>query len=226
MMPYLYRWLPFFSGAHIRRITIRMNEYQLEQWAALEQLQAAMGGFSKKQKRQILQEMAAYREFRRQADQFSRDLFGPFCTSACFQSKRSACCSRDGIITFWADMVVNACASSPEQLTRLREAIKNPFFDHKCIYLTPGGCLWSVRPLVCAMFLCDRVQDAVFSTKPIESDRWNKFKAQAKSFRWPDRPVLFDRLETLFIDAGCDSSLMYLNKSPGLLRIKKQAGFF
>ena len=47
---------------------------------------------------------------------------------------------------------------------------------------------------------------------------------QEKSFKWPDRPVLFDDLEKLFLDLGCHSTLMHLNLSPGLLRIKKRAG--
>ena len=109
-------------------------------------------------------------------------------------------------------------------MTRLREAIKNPFFADKCIYLSPGGCLWAVRPLVCAMFVCDRIQNEVFSANPADAEHWKALNARAKSFRWPDRPVLFDSLERQFIDMGCDSSLMYLNKSPGLLRVKQKAG--
>jgi hypothetical protein len=45
-----------------------------------------------------------------------------------------------------------------------------------------------------------------------------------KSFRWPDRPVLFDQLEQVFMAVGCRSPLMYINTSPGLLRIKQKAG--
>ena len=51
--------------------------------------------------------------------------------------------------------------------------------------------------------------------------RWER---EAKAYRWPEKPVLFDALEKIFLDLGCDSSLMFLNKSPGLLRIKQQAG--
>ena len=40
---------------------------------------------------------------------------------------------------------------------------------------------------------------------------------------WPDRPVLFDELEKLFIKEGYDSPLMYCHKSPGLLRLKSKS---
>jgi hypothetical protein len=35
--------------------------------------------------------------------------------------------------------------------------------------------------------------------------------------------VLFDDLESLFIQAGHDSNLMYFHNSPGLLKVKSQA---
>jgi len=47
---------------------------------------------------------------------------------------------------------------------------------------------------------------------------------ESRRFKWPDRPVLFDTLEKLFLDAGFHSPLMYLHTSPGLLRVKQQAG--
>ncbi len=203
---------------------IIMNEYQLEQRDALEQLQKTITCFSGTRKEQLLLAMKPYLDFRRRLDRFSQKHFNAHCTSACFQSKRSACCSKDGIITFWADMVVNTCCGGPAQMALLHEAIKKPHFSDKCIYLAPGGCLWNVRPLVCAMFICDRVQDVVLGASPADSQRWDTFKSCAKSFRWPDKPVLFDYLEAVFIAAGCDSSLMYLHKSPGLLRIKKRSG--
>jgi hypothetical protein len=48
-------------------------------------------------------------------------------------------------------------------------------------------------------------------------------KQREKHFRWPDRPVLFDDLEKYFMAAGYSSPLMYLNNSPGLLRVKELA---
>jgi hypothetical protein len=50
-----------------------------------------------------------------------------------------------------------------------------------------------------------------------------EFKQREKHYRWPDRPVLFDDLEKYFMAAGYSSPLMYLNNSPGLLRVKELA---
>ena len=74
------------------------------------------------------------------------------------------------------------------------------------------------------MFVCDDACDNMLERSELHREEWRRLKAQAKSFRWPDKPVLFDRLERLFMDAGCDSTLMVLHKSPGLLAIKKKAG--
>jgi hypothetical protein len=49
-------------------------------------------------------------------------------------------------------------------------------------------------------------------------------RRQEKKYKWPDRPVLFDHLEKVFLDMGYRSSLMHLNLSPGLLRVKRAAG--
>ncbi len=202
-----------------------MNEYQLEQYDALSQLLRAMEAFSEQRKERLLDEMRPYLNFRQRVDRFTERHFSPFCTAACFQNEKSACCSKDGIITYWADLVVNAFNSKPQRLVQLQQAVSTPYYTDKCIYLNPDGCLWDVRPLVCAFFLCDQLQKDALSGKPEELEVWNDFKQTSRSFQWPDRPVLFDRLEDLFIAAGCDSTLMYLHKSPGLLAVKKKAGF-
>ena len=49
-------------------------------------------------------------------------------------------------------------------------------------------------------------------------------REQEKAFKWPDRSVLFDDLEKVFLDLGYRSTLMHLNLSPGLLKVKKMAG--
>jgi hypothetical protein len=81
-----------------------------------------------------------------------------------------------------------------------------------------------VRPLVCAMFLCDPVEKEVMANNVEVRTQWRVLNTQAKSFRWPDRPVLFDTLEKRCMAAGIQSPLMYLNNSPGLLHVKKKAG--
>lgn len=126
---------------------------------------------------------------------------------------------------FWADVAINAFCSESHHIDKLANAIQNPHYDTKCIFLGETGCRFQVRPLVCAMFLCDSVMTEVFSEEgdPLRH-HWQGLQDQAKQFRWPDRPVLFDWLETRFMALGCRSSLMHINTSPGLLRIKQQAG--
>jgi hypothetical protein len=75
--------------------------------------------------------------------------------------------------------------------------------------------------MVCAMFVCGEIQEKVFNGNPVLQSDWDQLNRTAKGFRWPDKPVLFDRLESTFISSGCDSSLMFLHKSPGLLRVKQ-----
>jgi hypothetical protein len=196
-----------------------MNDYQREQRDALEQIV---------KKNDILASIhddgiGSYLSFRRQLDEFSDRHFARHCTRACFETRTSACCSKDGIITFWADMVINVACSDGHQIDDLYAAIEAPMFGDKCIYLGKNGCRWQVRPLGCALFLCDRVKDDVLARRLDLRTRWEAYQTMGKTFRWPDRPVLFDHLEQVFMGAGCRSPLMYINTSPGLLRIKQQA---
>lgn len=194
-----------------------MNPYQTEQLEALNQIIKHIDLLGSLQENAI----RSYLLFRRQLDEFSKSHFAAFCTRACFESRISACCSKDGIITFWGDMVINVAKADRHQINDLFTAIETPLYAEKCIYLGEDGCRWKIRPLGCALFLCDQVQDAVLAPNPDLHRRWEAFQSKAKTFRWPDRPVLFDHLEQVFMDAGCRSPLMYINTSPGLLRVKQ-----
>jgi hypothetical protein len=196
-----------------------MNAYQAEQLDALNQITNRIELLRSLQDEAI----RPYLSFRRQLDEFSKRHFAAFCNRACFESRTSACCSKDGIITFWADVVINVAEADKHQIDDLFTAIENPLFAQKCIYLGENGCRWQVRPLGCALFLCDKVQEAVLARSPDLHRQWEAYRSTAKTFRWPDRPVLFDHLEQVFLDAGCRSPLMYINTSPGLLHIKQQA---
>lgn len=192
---------------------------------ALIQLFNSMDNLSARQRCHLDRLIKPYADFRRRLDAFLSRHFADQCSQSCFESMVSACCSKDGILIFWADLVVNACFSTLRQRDALAGSVSTPHWDNKCIYLKPGGCCWQVRPLVCAMFLCDQVQEQVFKSDTKAAEQWETLEAESKSFRWPDRPVLFDDLEKFFIERGCDSSLMHLHKSPGLLRVKQSAGF-
>jgi hypothetical protein len=201
-----------------------VNAYQKEQVDALIQVRRHLTTLPEQQLTQLRAAIEPYLYFRRELDLFLNDHFKAVCTTACYQDRRSACCSKDGIITFFADHVINALAGGTDQLGSMERCLLQENTSTKCVYLTARGCCWRVRPLVCAMFLCDSAQAAVFQVNQEAESHWQRLQIAAKHFRWPDRPVLFDALELAFIDAGYHSSLMYLNFSPGLLRIKQRAG--
>lgn len=165
-----------------------------------------------------------YLHFREEVARFQSHYFQSCCNAACFQDQRSACCNKDGIITFFADLVVNAVVSDASDMDALITCLRVPRKDIKCIYLGPQGCRWRIKPIVCEMFICDRAQQEVFDAAPRASATWNRMKKRELLFRWPDRAVLFDEIESRFMAAGVRSSLMYLHNSPGLTRIKKKAG--
>jgi hypothetical protein len=95
-----------------------------------------------------------------------------------------------------------------------------------CAYLGRGGCLWRLPPIVCAMFICEDAKQNAFRADPTSERRWKSIQQQRKRYTWPDRPVLFDHLEQVFIDIGLESELMYLHNSPGMLRVKQRAGLY
>ena len=165
-----------------------------------------------------------YLAFRNDLDHFLTRHFNDICSENCFRSRLSACCSREGIVAFFADVLVNAVMSNDEQLDRIESVLSQANTGFKCVFLGDEGCLWQITPIVCAMFLCDSARDKVFDGKEELRQCWEALEAQKKRFTWPDRPVLFDDLEALFSDAGLHSPLMYLHDSPGLLRVKKLAG--
>lgn len=203
---------------------LKMNEYQQEQLDALKIVRLGLSQIGDRKRMALIETIRAYMQFRQSVDRFLNRYFGDVCNRTCYQSRTSACCAKDSIITFFADTVVNALQATPGQLDRLEEVLNRVNGGHRCVYLGSHGCTWTVRPVVCAMFLCDRAMEEVFRANPEAKKAWELLRRQEKSFKWPDRPVLFDHLEKAFLDLGYPSTLMHLNFSPGLLRIKKNAG--
>jgi hypothetical protein len=200
-----------------------MGSYQKEQLETLNMVHRHLKTIPKLEKQRLLLQISDYLMFRNTVDAFLGEHFENICTVKCYQSNVSACCSREGIITFFADVVVNVLVSEESEIKALSKALKKPNTGFKCVYLNVHGCMWRIKPIICEMFLCDPAEKAVFSEKPLAKRAWQQLKLREKQYRWPDRPVLFDDLEKYFIDAGYSSPLMYLHNSPGLLRIKKQA---
>jgi hypothetical protein len=198
-----------------------VTEYQHEQIEALELVTGHLSGLKTADIDVLKEKLAEYLCFRRDVDIFLSDHFNEICTDTCYQSQISACCTREGIITFFADVVVNVIISDELAITDLFSVLRSPQEGSKCIYLGEKGCLWEMKPLICEMFLCKKAEDAVLKNDQGLRKEWQALKAREKTFRWPDQRVLFDELEQLFLDAGQSSPLMYLHNSPGLLRVKE-----
>ena len=201
-----------------------MNSYHSEQIDALVQVQKHLTKLDESE-RVALKELAAdYLAFRSEVDAFLSAHFGKVCTRRCFLSKMSACCSREGIITFFADIVINVLVSGKDDINDLLSILQKPNSGFKCVYLSEKGCRWRIKPIVCEMFLCEQAKEQVFGGNSRIKKEWELIEQKRKQYTWPDQPVLFDALEAFFLEAGCQSPLMYLHNSPGLLRLKRKAG--
>lgn len=201
-----------------------MSAYQKEQVDALETICDCLAKMSERERDDVKSLMVDYLSFRGKTDRFLETHFSEVCSESCYRNRLSACCSKDGIITFFADVVINAMHCTDNEINRVKKRLLRPHTGFKCVYLAEDGCLWRIKPIVCQMFLCEKAQAKVFGDRPAAREAWESLKQRKKTFAWPDRPVLFDRLEAIFIDAGCTSSLMYLHNSPGLLMVKRKAG--
>ena len=202
-----------------------MTPYQIEQLECLKTVREYFSLSPETELAELRERIVDYLSFRRTVQSFLFDHFNSICDSKCYQNRLSACCSRDGIVTFFADVAVNALISSSAELDRIVETLQKPHEGFKCVYLGAAGegCLWRLKPIVCEMFLCDEAEQKVFKDNPEAQKKWDELNIIKKRYAWPDRPVLFDDLEQLFLDAGYHCSLMYLHNSPGLLRVKEMA---
>ena len=200
-----------------------MNPYHKEQLEALEMVREHIESLSVLERRELTDWLTGYLRFRQEVESFLAKHFNEVCTHKCFQSRLSACCSREGIIAFFADVVVNHIVSKGASCDKLQAVLNKPNDGFKCVYLSGDGCLWHMKPIVCQMYLCNRSKEHVFGLNPPLKKEWELLERKRKRFTWPDRPVLFDELESYFMKAGYRSPLMYLHNSPGLLRVKQRA---
>jgi hypothetical protein len=200
-----------------------MSEYNLEQSEAIVMVQDHLKTLSGAELMNLKTKIESYLGFRKDVDDFQRRYFSGVCTHMCYQDHFSACCNREGIVTFFADVVINVLMSQDEEVEGLLHVLRLPNPGLKCIYLGRGGCLWRVKPIVCEMFLCEHARNTVFDKEPEGLRVWEELKGREKGYTWPDGPVLFDELEAYFIEKGHYSSLMYCHNSPGLLRVKAQS---
>ena len=166
----------------------------------------------------------SYVQFRADVARFQQEHLADICSRKCFASQSSACCGREGIMTFFADVVVNALVSAPHEIDPLLAALARDTGGLNCVYLHDTGCLWLLKPIVCEMFLCEHAKrSALEENEPLLS-QWEGLRRRERQYTWPSQPVLFDELEVLFLEVGLDSPLMYFHHSPGLLRVKAKHG--
>jgi hypothetical protein len=199
-----------------------VTPYQTEQLQTLQMVRRYLTQISEAERETLKESLTDFVTFRDAVDAFLENYFRDICNRKCYQSKLSACCSRDGIIIFFAEVIINALLADPAALERLQDVLTHPHEGFKCVFLGHEGCLWRIKPIVCEMFLCDAAENAVLKENPVARKRWDALIRQKKDYTWPDRPVLFDTLEQICIDAGYTSPLMFLHNSPGLLRVKRQ----
>jgi hypothetical protein len=199
------------------------SEYNRDQLETISGVRQFLRSLSRSRIGQINRWIKPYLKFRTDVADFQAMHFSEICTQKCFTSHSSACCNREGIATFFADVVVNVLLSSDPEIDSLLDILSKDRGGFKCVYLTDNGCLWHIKPIVCEMFLCKHAKNAVLEKDDDLRAQWKKFCRREKRYTWPTRPVLFDKLEKVFIQDGFCSPLMYFHNSPGLLRIKNQS---
>ncbi|MGD8924477.1 MAG: hypothetical protein PVG64_06060 [Syntrophobacterales bacterium] len=197
-----------------------VSDYNTQQIEAIRMVRQHLRGLPLAQIRWLRNRIRSYMKFRADVAHFQGKHFADICSQKCFTSQTSACCGREGIITFFADVVINILLSTDKEIDKLLQAIQRDTGGFNCVYLNESGCLWRVKPIVCEMFLCEHAKQNVLDGNNNLGQQWETLRRRERRYTWPNRPILFDDLEALFIEAGFDSPLMYLHRSPGLLRLK------
>jgi len=200
-----------------------MSDYDREQRDTITAVANCVRSLSPSAVKALKGRIRAYLGFRADVDAFLQEHFSAICTVRCYESRQSACCGREGITTFFADVAINVLMSSRKEVESLLDALNRSTRDRKCVYLGKNGCLWRIKPIVCEMFLCERARQTVFGRNPAALVQWKRLRHRQRRYTWPSRPVLFDALEDYFMDKGIHSPLMYCHNSPGLLRVKARA---
>jgi hypothetical protein len=199
-----------------------MSPYNRDQMEAILIVRRYLRGLPRGEIGRLKRRIRHYLRFRADVAHFQRQYFSDVCTQNCFTSRTSACCGREGIATFFADVVINILHSSDEEVDALLQTLSKDSGGLNCVYLTGNGCLWHIKPIVCEMFLCQSAKESILKCDDLLRSQWERLRRREKYYTWPSRPVLFDKLEEVFIREGFDSPLMYFHHSPGLLRLKAQ----
>lgn len=201
-----------------------VSAYQREQLESFQAIRAGCARLSAVEIAELLKQLEPYLDFRRELAAHQLENFHGFCRDACFTTRLSACCGFESIITFFADQLITYLLSGEDEREGLFQVLQAPNRSQRCVYLGPDGCIWPLPPVSCAMFLCDPLKQAIFAAQPEQRGHWQRLQAREREFTHPDHPVLFDTLERDFLRRGIRTPHMYYHVSPGLLRIKADAG--
>ena len=93
---------------------VEISEYNQQQKEALLMVLQHLSGLPLSQLHRLKQRIRSYVGFRQTVASFQETHFADLCSEKCFTSYTSACCGREGIITFFADVVVNVLLSTQE----------------------------------------------------------------------------------------------------------------
>ena len=201
-----------------------MSEYQRDQWLSLTAIREALGVISEDERECLMASLTDYLTFRQELAAFHAGHFREYCRKACYQTKLSACCGFESIITFFADQLINSLLSTPDEQEALIQLLTQPNTKRKCVFVAETGCLWRLPPISCAMFYCDQAKTDVWGEMPGAVAVFDAFRHREKAFTHPDRPVLFDDLERTFRRKGLQTPHMYYHSSPGFLHLKARSG--
>ncbi len=201
-----------------------MNTYQKEHFDTYRLVMNFLGNRPASERRSLIDLSADYVDFRKRLDRFQQAHVAELCADKCYRTHESMCCSRDSIVVYFADVVVNCLHSEGAEIDRIISVLESSNTGHQCIYLTAQGCRWRILPIVCGMFLCDAAASCISEAGSTILKQWQDLAAERLRYTWPDRPVVFDALEKRFLAHGLNSVLMHLNSSPGLLALKRKAG--
>lgn len=197
-----------------------VSKYNRDQWVSYEAIRSVFAYFPRSRIEELRSKIRPYLDFRRDVERFYLHHFQSVCSELCFKNKTSACCGFESIFTFFADHVVNCLVSDEEEIAAILTHLSKPNLTQRCVYLLENGCMLRIRPISCAMFFCQKAKRLVFERNPEAESLLESLKAREKEYTWPDKPVLFDDLEKIFLLLGVETPLFYFHRSPGLLRIK------
>ncbi len=200
------------------------GDYNKDQLTTLLAVQKGCAALPHSEVEKLRESLSPYLQFRQELHTFQDRLFGSICRLSCFETGLSACCGFESIITFFSDHVINYLLSDPIEITAILDVLAHPNRTGKCVYLAENGCLWKIRPISCAMFLCEQAKGEALGESAEAKSVWEDLQEKEKEYTWPTQPVLFNDLEALFIAVGVDSPHLYFHSSPGLLRMKAKFG--